>query len=109
MSTNACRSSTVIEEIGHGSWGGRTLSFSSIRAKEEDKKRAQEFLWLGQESKSRRQRMKEPSGEFIGADGVTEIWAEPPRVKARNGLGHFEFPTHACCNGRPTGQRVPSH
>jgi hypothetical protein len=33
-----------MEEIGHGSRGGRTLTFSAIGAREEDERRAREFF-----------------------------------------------------------------
>lgn len=43
-STNASRSSSVTEEMSHGSQGGRTLNFLAIVANEEDGRRAHEFF-----------------------------------------------------------------
>jgi hypothetical protein len=48
-------------------------------------------------------------GEYIGTSGLTEGWAEPPRVKSGSGLGLFEFYAHARHNGRPAGRHIPSH
>ena len=40
MSTNASRSLSVTEEMGHELWGGRTFGFSAMEAMEGDEKEA---------------------------------------------------------------------
>jgi hypothetical protein len=50
-STNASKSSSVTEEMGHGSRWGRTLIFLAIRTTEEDgEKRKISFLAEGEDS-----------------------------------------------------------
>jgi hypothetical protein len=43
-STSACRSSSVMEDANHRSWGGSTFTFLDIRTGEEDERRMQEFF-----------------------------------------------------------------
>jgi hypothetical protein len=69
-----------MEEMGHGSWGGRTLIFSAIEKEKGDEKKAKTSLhgrggWcVKQEGGSSKVRIQSAhSGEFIGTGGVTEV------------------------------------
>jgi hypothetical protein len=72
-STKACKFSSVTEEIGHGSRGGRTLGFSAIATEEEDEGEGLEhfshFLRLrkAKAARARRQRQgKKPRESPLG-------------------------------------------